>query len=92
MVGLGETIEEIRETLTDLFKAGCRLLTIGQYLSPSKKHHPVIAYYSPEEFAELKKMAIDIGFEGVVSGPLIRSSYRASEMYIDSGKKENPAI
>ena len=92
MVGLGETIEEIRATLTDLFNAGCRLLTIGQYLSPSKKHHPVIAYYSPEEFDELKKIAFDIGFEGVVSGPLIRSSYRASKMYTDSGKKENPAI
>ena len=92
MVGLGETCQELRETLTDLFRAGCRLLTIGQYLAPSKKHHPVIAYYSPEEFDELKEIAFDIGFEGVVSGPLIRSSYQASKMYTNSGKKDDPAI
>ncbi|HDS00837.1 MAG TPA: lipoyl synthase [candidate division Zixibacteria bacterium] len=87
MVGLGEMFDEIRKALEDLHQAGCRLLTIGQYLSPSKKHHPVIAYYSPEEFDELKKMALEIGFDGVVSGPLIRSSYRASMMYSNSGSK-----
>ena len=84
MVGLGESVDEIRQALEDLHKSGCRLLTIGQYLAPSEKHHPVIAYYTPEEFDELKKIALDIGFDGVVSGPLIRSSYQASKMYDDT--------
>jgi lipoic acid synthetase len=81
MVGLGETIAEIVSAMRDLFQAGCKLLTIGQYLAPSDKHHPVERYYTPEEFAELKRTAMKIGFLGVVSGPLIRSSYRASKMY-----------
>jgi lipoic acid synthetase len=84
MVGLGETFDEIKDTMKDLHDSGCRLLTIGQYLAPSKNHHPIIKFYIPEEFAELKKAAVRIGFSGVVSGPLIRSSYQASKMYAES--------
>lgn len=87
MVGLGETIDEIKTALRDLVQAGCQLLTIGQYLAPSDKHHAVDRYYTPEEFAELKKIAIVLGFLGVVSGPLIRSSYQASKMFKSSESK-----
>jgi len=87
MVGLGETIDEIKTAMRDLVQAGCQLLTIGQYLAPSDKHHVVDRYYTPEEFAELKKTAIKSGFLGVVSGPLIRSSYKASQMFQDSESK-----
>jgi lipoic acid synthetase len=87
MVGLGETIDEIKTAMRDLVQAGCQLLTIGQYLAPSDKHYAVDRYYTPEEFAELKKTAIELGFLGVVSGPLIRSSYKASQMFQDSESK-----
>ena len=81
MVGLGEKLSEISEAMADLYHSGCRLLTVGQYLAPSENHHPVIKFYTPEEFGELEKMAYQIGFMGVVSGPLIRSSYRAHSMF-----------
>lgn len=81
MVGLGENWEEIKKALTDLKQAGVQLVTIGQYLAPSENHHKVERFYTPDEFKELEKMAVSIGFDGVVSGPLIRSSYRASKMY-----------
>ncbi len=87
MVGLGETLDEIKTALRDLVQAGCQLLTIGQYLAPSDKHHVVDRYYTPVEFAELKKTAMELGFLGVVSGPLIRSSYQASKMYRGSESK-----
>ena len=70
MVGLGEDWNEIRKALTDLKQSGVQLLTIGQYLAPSAKHHPVIRFYTPEEFKELEKMALSIGFDGVVFGAL----------------------
>ena len=79
MVGLGESVEEIREVIRDLRKVQCRILTIGQYLRPTKTHAPVIRYYSPEEFELLKKEAQDLGFDHVESGPLVRSSYHAEE-------------
>ncbi len=79
MLGLGETDEEIFQTLEDLFAAGVRLLTLGQYLAPTKEHHPVERYVSPEHFDELAAKAREIGFEGVAAGPLVRSSYRADE-------------
>jgi lipoic acid synthetase len=88
MVGLGENLDEIDAAMKDLRKSGCKLLTIGQYLAPSKKHHPIAKFYTPEEFAELKRMAQRIGFSGVVSGPLIRSSYRASKMYDESDQEK----
>ncbi len=79
MVGLGETKSEIMQTMKDLRKVGCDILTIGQYLQPSPKHAEVVKYYKPEEFNELKGIGMDIGFDNVVSGPLVRSSYKAGE-------------
>jgi lipoyl synthase len=79
MVGLGEEKDELVETLHDLRKAGCGILTIGQYLRPSADHAPMVRYYHPDEFRELKDRALDIGFVHVESGPLVRSSYHAHE-------------
>lgn len=81
MVGLGEIAEEMSQTMVDLVNAGCQLLTIGQYLSPSDRHLPVERYYSPEEFAYWGSRAEAIGFKKVESGPLVRSSYHASVQY-----------
>jgi lipoic acid synthetase len=81
MVGLGETLQEIRQTLTDLRQSGCRFLTIGQYLQPTLDHLPVRRYVTPEEFEELGDVARGMGFEAVASGPFVRSSYHAREMY-----------
>ena len=80
MVGLGEENEDIAETLRDLKKDGVDIVTIGQYLQPTKKHIPVQKYYSPAEFAELKRVGQDIGIKYVISGPLVRSSYHAAEI------------
>lgn len=77
MVGLGETIEEIHELMDDLLAADCSVLTIGQYLQPSRKHLPVAAYLHPDQFKELKETALKKGFAYVESGPLVRSSYHA---------------
>jgi lipoic acid synthetase len=79
MVGLGEERDELVATFEDLIAAGCRILTIGQYLRPSPSHAPMIRYYHPDEFRELKAIALDLGFEHVDSGPLVRSSYHAQE-------------
>jgi len=81
MIGLGESTEDILHTFSDLRRSGCSLLTIGQYLQPSRKNASVVKYYSPLEFEQLKKIALDFGFEQVESGPLVRSSYRAHQMY-----------
>lgn len=81
MVGLGENREEIIQSLSDLRKVSCDLLTIGQYLPPSRSHAPVIKYYSPSEFKELRRTALEFGFKSVESGPLVRSSYMAHKMY-----------
>ena len=80
MLGLGETPIELLDTLADLSDAGCRMLTLGQYLRPSEAQLPVVRYLPPEEFAELGRFARRLGFEQVASGPLVRSSYRAREM------------
>jgi len=80
MLGLGETDEEIFQCLEDLFAAGVRLLTLGQYLAPTREHHPVERYLSPEHFDKLAAHAQGIGFKGVAAGPLVRSSYRADEL------------
>lgn len=77
MVGLGETWDELLETMRDLRSVKVDILTLGQYLSPSQNHAPIEKYYTPEEFSELKKIAIDLGFGYVESGPLVRSSYKA---------------
>jgi lipoyl synthase len=81
ILGLGETTEEILATLHDLHRAGCQLVTITQYLRPSGRHHPVERWAKPEEFVELDRIAQDIGFLGVLSGPLVRSSYRAGRLH-----------
>ena len=81
ILGLGETREEVTQALVDLHDAGCDLITITQYLRPTGRHHPVERWVKPEEFVELAKEATDIGFLGVMSGPLVRSSYRAGRLY-----------
>lgn len=81
ILGLGETREEVSQALVDLHNAGCDLITITQYLRPTNRHHPVERWVKPEEFVELSKEATDIGFLGVMSGPLVRSSYRAGRLY-----------
>jgi len=81
ILGMGEDRSEISQALLDLYEAGCELLTITQYLRPSKRHHPVERWVKPEEFAELQTEATEIGFAGVMSGPLVRSSYRAGRLY-----------
>ena len=80
MLGLGETEKEIEETIRDIYDTGCRLLTLGQYLRPSKDHLPVARYVPPGEFEAWKEWALGIGFKAVFSGPFVRSSYRAKEM------------
>jgi lipoic acid synthetase len=79
MVGLGEAFDELVETFRDLRGVDCQVLTIGQYLRPSPAHAPMVRYYHPDEFAELKRIALDLGFVHVESGPLVRSSYHAHE-------------
>jgi lipoic acid synthetase len=72
---------EVSEALTDLHAAGCELITITQYLRPTVRHHPVERWVKPQEFVELKEEAEEIGFSGVMSGPLVRSSYRAGRLF-----------
>ena len=79
MLGLGETHDEILETMDDILSTGCQRLTLGQYLQPTAEHLPVKAYITPEMFAEYKRIALEKGFKHVVSGPLVRSSYHAAE-------------
>jgi lipoyl synthase len=81
ILGMGEERAEISQALLDLHEAGCELLTITQYLRPSPRHHPVERWVKPEEFVELREEAVRIGFAGVMSGPLVRSSYRAGRLY-----------
>jgi lipoic acid synthetase len=81
MVGLGESVDELSEVFDDLQMAGIELLTIGQYLAPSKNHYPVKKYYSPEEFERLAEIARHCRIKSVFSGPLVRSSYHADEQY-----------
>lgn len=81
MVGLGETRPQLDQTLQDLLDHGCDMLTIGQYLQPTRNHLPVQKYYPPEEFDELADMARHMGFKKVASGPFVRSSYKAEELF-----------
>lgn len=81
MVGIGETKEEVQETIIDLYQAGCRMLTIGQYLQPTKENIEVQRYVTPEEFKEYKDFALNLGFVQVESGPLVRSSYMAEHSF-----------
>ena len=81
MLGLGETRDEVLEVMRDLREADCELLTIGQYLQPSSEHHPVARFVSPEEFAEYEEMGKNMGFTGIASAPLVRSSFNAANLY-----------
>ncbi|MDA8140068.1 MAG: lipoyl synthase [Desulfobacteraceae bacterium] len=81
MLGLGETDAEIQQTLVDLRKANCRLLTLGQYLQPTTKHHPVVRYVPPQEFDHWRQTALNMGFQEVAAGPFVRSSYRAEKSF-----------
>jgi lipoic acid synthetase len=88
ILGLGETREEVSQALVDLHSAGCDLITITQYLRPTNKHHPVERWVKPQEFVELAQEAEEIGFLGVMSGPLVRSSYRAGRLYKQAMEKK----
>jgi lipoic acid synthetase len=88
ILGLGETREEISQALIDLHSAGCDLITITQYLRPTNKHHPVERWVKPEEFVELAQEAEQVGFLGVMSGPMVRSSYRAGRLYKQAMEKK----
>jgi lipoic acid synthetase len=91
ILGLGETRAEVEQALVDLHSAGCDLITITQYLRPTLKHHPVERWVKPEEFVELATFATEIGFAGVMSGPLVRSSYRAGRLYKQAMEKKAAA-
>ena len=88
ILGMGETIEEISQAMKDLHDAGTDILTITQYLRPTPKHHPVSRWVKPQEFVELKNEAEKLGFLGVLSGPLVRSSYRAGRLWAQSMNKK----
>jgi lipoic acid synthetase len=81
MLGLGETTAEIRQTLQDLLDVECRMLTMGQYLQPSTDHLPVARFVPPAEFDQWQQTAFQMGFSGVASGPFVRSSYHAKELF-----------
>ncbi|MCX2954850.1 lipoyl synthase [Lentzea sp. NEAU-D7] len=87
ILGMGETPEEVTEALADLYDAGCDIITITQYLRPSPRHHPVERWVKPEEFVQHKETAEEIGFLGVMAGPLVRSSYRAGRLYAQAKQK-----
>ena len=91
ILGLGETRAEVEQALVDLHSAGCDLITITQYLRPTLKHHPVERWVKPEEFVELAAFATETGFAGVMSGPLVRSSYRAGRLYKQAMEKKAAA-
>jgi lipoic acid synthetase len=92
ILGMGETLDEVRQTMQDLYAAGCELLTITQYLRPTPRHHPVEAWIKPEVFVELSAEAEAIGFAGVMSGPLVRSSYRAGRLFEQAVAARTTAI
>lgn len=81
MVGLGEKKEEVIEVFEDLRSSGCSILTVGQYIAPSKKHHPVVEYIHPDIFEEYKRIGLEMGFRFVASAPLVRSSYHAGKVF-----------
>jgi len=81
ILGMGEEDHEISQAMADLRAVGCELLTITQYLRPSARHHPVVRWVRPEEFVAWREEAESLGFAGVMSGPLVRSSYRAGRLY-----------
>ncbi len=90
MLGLGEEVEEVLQVLGELRRAGCDLLTLGQYLRPSGKHHPVVRYVPPEEFEELRVKGEEMGFRAVFSAPLVRSSFHAAEVFAKTVSPQSP--
>ena len=92
ILGMGETFAESVQALEDLHEAGCDLITITQYLRPSNRHHPVDRWVKPEEFVELSDAALEIGFSGVMSGPLVRSSYRAGRLWAQAMERKGREI
>ncbi len=92
ILGMGETREEISEAIKDLVSAGCDLLTITQYLRPTERHHPVERWVKPQEFVELQQEAEELGILGVMSGPLVRSSYRAGRLWAGAMRKKGLPI
>lgn len=92
ILGMGETRDEISAAMRDLFDAGCDILTLTQYLRPSKLHHPVDRWVHPDEFVELKSEAEELGFSGVLAGPLVRSSYRAGRLWAQTMAKKGLEI
>ena len=88
MLGLGETMEQVQATLRDLRAHDVEMVTIGQYLQPSPHHHPVMRYWTPEEFKQLETFGYELGFSHVASGPLVRSSYHADRSAIEAGYAE----
>ncbi|MBN9376334.1 MAG: lipoyl synthase, partial [Cellulomonas sp.] len=96
ILGMGETVDEVKEALDALHDAGCDLITVTQYLRPSVRHHPVDRWVHPEEFVELSEYATAIGFAGVMAGPLVRSSYRAGRLWgqamVRAGRPIPPAL
>ena len=96
ILGMGETPDEVTSALQDLHDAGCEIITITQYLRPTKRHHPVERWVKPEEFVEHSTAAEQIGFAGVMAGPLVRSSYRAGRLYAQTvahrGEELSPAL
>ncbi len=92
ILGMGETREEISQAIRDLHNAGTDILTITQYLRPTVRHHPIDRWVKPEEFVELKEEAESVGYLGVLSGPLVRSSYRAGRLWASSMQKKGRAI
>ncbi|MBN1368611.1 MAG: lipoyl synthase [Dehalococcoidaceae bacterium] len=89
MLGLGERREDVTRVMMDLRQAGCDLLTLGQYLAPTTSHHPVVTYVTPQEFTSYIQPALDMGFSGIASAPLVRSSYRAAELYQQAIKQKS---
>jgi lipoic acid synthetase len=92
ILGMGETREEVSQALRDLHAAGCELITITQYLRPSARHHPVERWVKPEEFVEHARVAEDMGFAGVMAGPLVRSSYRAGRLYAQTKQRRGEPL
>ncbi len=91
MLGLGETRDEVIRVMQDLRKAQCDLFTIGQYLRPSLKHHPVVRFVPPEEFDTYRRLALEMGFAGVAAAPRVRSSFKAKELYARA-KRQNLVV
>jgi lipoic acid synthetase len=87
MLGLGEMRREVIDTMQAIRNTGCRLLTIGQYLAPSKSHHPVVRYVHPDEFSEYETLGLRMGFSGVASAPFVRSSYEAERLYKEANAR-----